>query len=304
MVKEQKVLVMKVKSLVVVMLPVVLAACSNDNPFSDSENGSSTGIMDLGSLSSFDVQVNTSALSETETLPQTESDQYWSQFVECNFSAQNTTTISFNGTSPTITGVVDGDTVTADGCNVTVKSHNKGLVLKVTGTTTDGCVKVYSDKKWELLLNNANITSSSGAAINIQDGKCFVVIEGTNTLSDGIGATYSSSTDEDEKAVFFSEDDLRFSGKGSLTVNTTNAVGKNGITSDNDIFIRKGCRLTVSAGSGAGNGIKTKGDITMVPALQAAWESSSVSSTVRQSGFSHSTWTPWSRHVSTMGTCR
>ena len=55
-----------------------------------------------------------------------------------------------------------------------------------------------------------------------------MVVKGSNTLSDGASYT-TTPEDEDEKAAFFSEGQLVFSGDGSLTVHAT---GKAGITSD------------------------------------------------------------------------
>jgi hypothetical protein len=112
---------------------------------------------------------------------------------------------------------------------------------------------VYSPKKQAIILNGLSLTNKSGAAINNQGKKrCFVVVKGTNTLADGSSYTDTPSS-EDEKAAFFSEGQLIFSGDGSLTVN---AKGKAGITSDD--YVRFMSSPTVKVVSSAGHGIRGK----------------------------------------------
>ncbi|MCR5463000.1 MAG: carbohydrate-binding domain-containing protein, partial [Bacteroidales bacterium] len=101
---------------------------------------------------------------------------------------------------------VKGDSygyVSVDGNKVTV--NNTGgeiLIYELTGTTTDGFFKVYGAKKQAIVLNGASITNPDGAAINNQNKKrTFVVVKGTNTLSDGPSAAYEKVDDEDHKAV-------------------------------------------------------------------------------------------------------
>ncbi|QKJ31227.1 carbohydrate-binding domain-containing protein [Mucilaginibacter mali] len=145
-------------------------------------------------------------------------------------------TIAF-GTTVNITNAVSGVTIVQSGANLVITSKVDGVEYKVSGTTTNGSVKIYSDKKFKLTLNGANITSTSGPAINIQSKKrCFVVLAdgSTNTLTDS--PTYPTST-EDMKGTFFSEAQLVFSGTGSLTVQGNY---KHAICSDDYVHIRTG----------------------------------------------------------------
>lgn len=262
------------------VVSLFLASCSSDDPWTDWEDptnpdatgggtggstggSSSTEVMSFDTLSTFTVDFNTSALSETETIPTDENDTYYNEYVENNFSAKKTTKITFSGTEASISGQISGDTITTNGANVVIKAHSKGTIFEVSGTTTSGSVKIYSEKKFELLLSSASITNPDSAAINIQNGNCFVVLEGDNTLSDGSSAEYKTSGDEDMKAVFFSEDDIRFSGTGSLTVNANNAAGKSGIACDDAIFIRPKTTITIKAGSSAGHGLKANDAIVI-----------------------------------------
>ena len=174
------------------------------------------------------------------------------------FKGKITITYSASGDA-----TVQGDTygyVTVDGNKVTV--NNTGgevLIYELTGTTANGFFKVYGAKKQAILLNGVNITNPDGAAINNQCKKrTFVVVNGTNTLSDGASAAYVKENDEDHKAVFFSESQLIFSGSGLLTVNAVNAQGKAGISSDDYIRLMNAPTIKVNAGSTAGNGLKGK----------------------------------------------
>ena len=231
--------------------------------------GSASGLMDLGELSTFAVEMDaTPAEDGTEQVPTDENDSHWGDYVENNFDARHTVAITFNGTADaSVNGLPEGDTVTVSGGHVEVHAHSKGLVVTVSGQTTDGSVKIYSEKKFQLLLTDAAITNPAGAAINIQRGKCFVTLSGTNTLADDPSATYTPTTlmsdyadevaDEDMKAVFFSEDDLRIGGgTGTLTISSTNTLGKGGLTTDDALFIRPYTTLQVTCGTGAGNAVK------------------------------------------------
>ena len=158
---------------------------------------------------------------------------------------------------------VTGDTygyVSVDGNKVTV--NNTGgevLIYELAGTTSNGFFKVYGAKKQAIVLNGASITNPSGAALNNQNKKrTFIVVSGSNTLSDGASAAYTKEGEEDLKAVLFSEAQLIFSGEGLLTVNALNAQGKAAIATDDYIRLMNGPTVKVNAGSGAGHGCKGK----------------------------------------------
>ncbi|MCR5463878.1 MAG: carbohydrate-binding domain-containing protein [Bacteroidales bacterium] len=168
-------------------------------------------------------------------------------------------TITYSGTSVTVTGDYYGY-VTTSGAAVTVNNTGtENIIYKLTGTSTNGSFKLYSSKKQAILLNGLTLTNPSGAAINNQSGKrTFVMIEGSNTLADGSSAAYSTSDDEDMKAVIFSEGQLIFSGSGSLNVNASNKQGKSAIVSDDYVRFMASPTVTVTSGSSAGHGIRGK----------------------------------------------
>ena len=146
---------------------------------------------------------------------------------------------------------VDGNRVTADN-----SAYNEIIEYILKGSTTNGFFKSYSGNRQTLVLDGVSITNPSGAAINNQGKKkCYIVVNGTNTLADAAQASYDSG-EEDMKAVLFSEGQLLVSGSGSLTVTASNAAGKSGIATDDYLYIQDGPAITVTAGNKAGHGIK------------------------------------------------
>lgn len=147
--------------------------------------------------------------------------------------------IKYNGNDAEIINpfAFEGVTVEKTGADVVVSSTSTSeITYQLTGTTTTGSFKVYSDTKFILNMNNVSITNDNGAAINIQTGKkCTVNLTGTSTLVDA--ASYSTVSGEDQKGCFFSEGQIIFTGSGTLNV-TGNY--KHGICSDDYIDIQGG----------------------------------------------------------------
>ena len=156
-----------------------------------------------------------------------------------NESFDDVVSIVFSGTSVTITNPLEGNGVdiTLNENDVTATSTVSKVAYNISGATTNGSVKIYSEKKFKLLLSNASITNTDGPAINVQSSKTvFVVLEGTNSLTDA--SSYSNIPDEeDAKGAFFSEGQLVFSGTGVLNVT---GKYKHGIVSDDYIRVREG----------------------------------------------------------------
>ena len=171
-----------------------------------------------------------------------------------NTTFVRTISIVFGASGATVSGD-ENHVVTVSGNDVTVNNTGTGEVVRyeVSGSASDGFLKIYGDKKQALVLKDLDLTNPNGAAINNQNKKrTFVVLEGTNKLADG--KKYTDTPDgEDEKAAFFSEAQLVFSGSGSLEVTAT---GKAGITSDDYVRVFAGPTLKVS--SSGGHGIRGK----------------------------------------------
>ncbi len=114
--------------------------------------------------------------------------------------------IHFSGSSASVVNEVSGVSISQSGAAVIVSSTVKEVEYILSGTTTEGSFKLYSDYKCKLSLNGVDITSVSGPAINIQSGKrIFVVLEegSDNYLTDS--SLYPSSS-EDQKAAFSVKD--------------------------------------------------------------------------------------------------
>jgi hypothetical protein len=146
----------------------------------------------------------------------------------------NPTEKTENGVTITVT---DGKYVTAD--------HGKttGICYVVSGTTADGSLTISGSADYEVNLNNANITSSQSTALNL-DGKgaAYIVLAGTNKLTDG--------TTEDHKSALYGKGKMLFSGSGSLEIQ---GQYNNGIQSKSYVLFEKGVNVYVKA---ANHGIK------------------------------------------------
>ena len=242
-------------------------ACSTDSVFDDwgeeggTIPGGSSGSSDAsGTLLDFDVSwsdvADESYVETAETIVTDKSDDEYDDFVE-NSTFSSTIQIDYSNGSATVTGSVSGVTITTNGAHVTVNSSVAGVEYVLSGSASNGSFKAYSDKKFKLTLAGVSLTNGSGAAINIQSGKrVFVELKaGTeNNLTDA--SAYSTVDGEDEKACFFSEGQLIFSGTGALTV-TGNY--KHGICSDDYVRLRSGSNLTIA--SAVKDGIHTNDKI-------------------------------------------
>jgi trimeric autotransporter adhesin len=182
----------------------------------------------------------------------------------------NTIYITYNGKIASVINPLafEGVSVTASGANVTVTSTTdvKDINYKLSGETTDGMFKIYSGKRFNLILDGIEITNSAGPAINIQSNNKVSVslIEGSvNKLADG--TTYNNPTinsdgeEEDQDAAFFSEGKLVFSGTGNLTINGRGAQ-KHALCSDDLIEIDGG---TINIISSPKDGIHGKNGVVI-----------------------------------------
>lgn len=160
--------------------------------------------------------------------------------------------VTFDGTDAEIVNpfAFEGVTVTKTGADVIVTSSTaEELTYKLTGTTTTGSFKIYSDKKFILNLNSVSITNDNGAAINIQSGKkCTLILNGTSTITDA--SSYTSVSGEDQKGCLFSEGQIIVTGEGIMNIN---ANYKHGLCSDDYIDIQSG---TVNILKAANDGVR------------------------------------------------
>ena len=188
-----------------------------------------------------------------EVIPDDEDALDYGDYVENTIWA-TTVRINFDGDTAIVTGNPSTVIVSVEGAHVTVTSAAKRVRYIITGTTANGSLKFYSDKKFQLQLNGVDITNPTGAAVNNQCGKSLYLVlnEGTvNTLRDG--ENYTMVENEDQKGALFSEGQILVSGKGLLNIYS---VGRHCMASDDYIFVRPGCHLYMNSTSG--HGIKAK----------------------------------------------
>ena len=201
-----------------------------------------------------DIDLDFSALTEPAEVIQDDEDAVdYGDYVE-NTSWSTIVRITFDGETATVTGTNSSIIATVEGAHVTISSASKRVHYIVTGSTDNGSLKFYSERKFQLQLNGVNITNPNGAAVNNQCGKSLYVVlnEGTeNTLRDG--ETYTMVGEEDQKGALFSEGQILVSGKGRLNIYS---VGRHCMASDDYIIVRPGCQLYLNSTSG--HGIKAK----------------------------------------------
>ena len=225
-------------SLLLTSLVLVMASCVKDD----------TDLADVVAqyqVEPVSIELDYSDLSETPDVPVTdENDSAYNDYVE-NSPWNKVIEINYNGNAVTVNGSVPGVAVQTDGAHVTVMNMSGPVKFVVSGKTTDGSLKFYGDKRFQILLNGAEITNPHGAAINNQGSKSLYVVlaDGTaSCLQDG--PEYTMVDGEDQKATLFSEGQIIFSGKGKLDVI---AVGRGAIRSDDYIRVRPGVKINVSS---------------------------------------------------------
>ena len=201
-----------------------------------------------------EIDLDFSSLDEpSESIPDDEDAVDYGDYVE-NTTWATTVRINLDGETATVTGNPTSVIVNINGAHVTITSVAKRVRYIVTGTTSNGSLTFYSERKFQLQLNGVDITNPHGSAINNQCGKSFYLVlnEGTeNTLRDGV--EYTMVEGEDQKAALFSEGQILVSGKGKLSIYS---VGKHCMASDDYVFVRPGCKLYLNSTSG--HGIKGK----------------------------------------------
>lgn len=153
--------------------------------------------------------------------------------------------VTIDLSNPTAT---DGVTV-SDGVITITKAGN----YKLTGTYS-GQVKVEAadSDMVRLILDNATITNSTGAAINVAEADEVVIYTAsgsTNTVSDG--SSYSDTASGSPDAAIYSKSDLTLAGEGTLKVEGNY---EEGIHTTDGLVIASGT-LEVTA---ANTGIKGK----------------------------------------------
>jgi hypothetical protein len=147
-----------------------------------------------------------------------------------------------------------GVDIEIEGAHVTITSTSDIPEINYicSGASNDGGLKIYSEEKFNLLLDDLSLTNPIGPAINIQSSKRAYInlLPGTeNELTDGLlynAAPIVNGIEEDQKAALFSEGKLKFIGSGSLTIHGQ-GEGRHAIRSDNELTVFEGDITVASA---------------------------------------------------------
>ena len=157
-----------------------------------------------------------------------------SDSVKISLSDDSTTVSSGSSDNSSTDDTVDG--VTVDGNVITITS---GGTYIISGTLSEGQLIVDADdEKVQLVLDNADITCATSAAIYVKSaGKTFITLaEGSENILMNT-AEFEAIDDNNIDAVIFSKDDLTLNGSGTLTINSENG---HGIVSKDDLKITGG----------------------------------------------------------------
>lgn len=175
--------------------------------------------LDVGYDESSAVKINLADDSTTVTVgDNTETDASKSEETRADESETNETENAASGVS--ISGNII--TITKEGTYV------------LSGALSEGQIVVDADSaKVQLVLDNADITCASSAAIYVKNAnKAFITLaEGSENILMNT-AEYEAIDDNNIDAVIFSKDDLTLNGKGTLTINSEYG---HGIVSKDDL---------------------------------------------------------------------
>lgn len=141
--------------------------------------------------------------------------------------------VAYSGNSATVTIPIDfyaQVSATRSGADVTVSStatSGEDIIYNLSGASANGSFTLNGSYKCRVVLAGLSLTSTTGAAINIQNGKRIDV-----KLEDGTENTLADAAGGAQKACFFVKGHPEFSGSGSLTLvgNARHAFASNEYT--------------------------------------------------------------------------
>lgn len=138
-------------------------------------------------------------------------------------------TVTFDGNTASVDlGIASPAdiTYTINGANVVMNNTNETeeMEFELRGTSNSGSFTYNGTYKCKIHLNGLNLTSTSGAALDIQDGKRIDLI-----LTDGTENTLADAASGVQKAALYCKGHLEVSGSGNLNVtgNTRHAIATN-----------------------------------------------------------------------------
>lgn len=213
---KKRTLILGIAVCLVCMLSFGLFGCANNEDNTPQQEQQQETLVDLGELA-----INIDEMDR----------EYTNNEQQTAYDAENATSIIFDGVPQSDS--TNGN-VTIDGKSVTITQEGTYII---SGTSDDGIINVNTsdDEKVWLVLSNLTLSNTNGPAIYVENAKkTFVLLEGTNNLTDG-GTNWTFTGEDTEKQVngcIFSHDNLSFNGNGTLNIN---ANYKDGIVSKDDL---------------------------------------------------------------------
>ena len=208
-----------------------------------------------------EIVVPSSRISETDTIimPKSELDTTYNDYIE-HLDAKAFVLIEYKGNDAYVIGTAP---FTKDGAHVTVTTSRR-TEITVLGSSENGSLTITPsvplDKEQQyrcaVILDNVKLHNPSGAAINSQLKKRLLIHCNDNTTNT-ISCIAPQTGDEIPdvtlygKGCIFSEDNIIFSGKGTLNVTSS---FRNCVAADDRIVVRPNTFITLSASRG--NGMK------------------------------------------------
>lgn len=214
--------------LILTLMLSLLAGCGKDT-----ENKTQNENQD-GTSSAAPVEVDFS---------KNDADMFTERDNKTDYDESKVVTIKLNGTTATSSS----NSVKISGSKITITEE---ATYVVSGELTDGMLIVDAPDtaKLQIVLNGANITSKTSAALYILEAdKVFLtLVDGTtNTLANG--GSFTAIDDNNIDGALFSKQDLTMNGTGSLTV--TSPVG-HGVVCKDDLVITGGTYTVNSSSHG------------------------------------------------------
>ncbi len=213
---------------------LLLAACGNtETPSTDTNTKSSQSPVSSAVSSSSDT-----AVAAEVDFGGSDEDMFTDRDLRSDFEENGAVIIELNQDSAT----ASDSSVIISGSTVTV---TKDATHIISGTLNDGMIIVDAPDtaKLQLVLNGADITSSTSAPLYIKEAdKVFVTLVGENTLTGG--DSFTAIDDSNIDGVIFSKQDLTFNGEGSLTVSSP---AGHGIVGKDDLVFAGGSYTVTSS---------------------------------------------------------
>lgn len=203
---------------------------SADSQHKDSDSTSNTGSNNKDSGSQNE---NTSSTAANPGSRVSASDLFSDRDLQNGYEEKGSASVSLNGTGASCSS----NAVKISDSRITITDEGTYIL---SGTLQDGMIIIDADSsdKVQLVLNGADISSSTSAAVYVrQADKVFLTTaaDTENTLSNG--GTYEAIDENNIDAVVFSKDDLTLNGKGSLKIL---AEAGHGVVSKDSLVITGG----------------------------------------------------------------